>query len=68
VTSGNEPWRAVDAPFTTPDEWDPIPGTCSRCGRRAFLGETRSWHDGPPCRARRTDKLTQPVPAEFIPD
>ncbi|MEV8324524.1 hypothetical protein [Kitasatospora sp. NPDC056731] len=60
-------WRAIDAPFSA-GSWDPIPGTCSRCGRPAWLGESHWWHDGPPCRARRTDHITAPVTAEFIPD
>ena len=64
----DHPQRALDAPFTPPADWDPIPGTCSRCGGRAWLGETRWWHDGPTCRARPTGRITQPVPAEFIPD
>jgi hypothetical protein len=68
VTMTADPqWRAVDAPFTTADEWDAIPGTCSRCRQPAALGERRWWHLGPPCRARRSDQLTQPVPADFIP-
>jgi hypothetical protein len=61
-------WRALDAPFADPAEWEPTPGTCSRCGRRAWLGERRWWHDGPTCRARRVDHITAPVPAEFVPD
>lgn len=58
----DDPRRAVDAPFTTPDAWpDPIPGRCSRCGHDAWLGETHWWHDDTPCPARgRT--------AQFIPD
>lgn len=56
----DHPQRSLDAPFSVPDEWDPIPGHCSRCGGRAYLGETRWWHEGPACPARgRT--------AEFIP-
>lgn len=60
--SSPEHWRALDAPFTPPDEWQPIPGTCTRCGQPAWLGERRWWHDGPPCPAgyRRG--------AEFQPD
>ena len=53
--------RALDAPFTTPDEWDPIPGTCTRCGADAWLGERRWWHDKEPCPSRG-------MPAEFLPD
>lgn len=60
--------RAIDAPFTAPTEWQPIPGTCSRCGQPSWLGETRWWHDGPTCRARPADRPTAPVPAEFIPN
>jgi len=57
----DDPHRALDAPFTPPDEWDPIPGTCSRCGAKAELGETKWWHIDQPCQARgRT--------AEFLPD
>lgn len=54
-------WHAVDAPFTPLNDWDPIPGACSRCGQPARLGERRWWHDGAPCASRgRT--------AEFLPD
>lgn len=54
-------WRALDAPFTQRAEWQPIPGTCSRCGARAWLGETKWWHtNGRTCPSRR--------PAEFLPD
>lgn len=52
-------WRALDAPFALND-WDPIPGTCSRCGRAAWLGETRWWHDLEPCASRGQG-------AEFVP-
>ena len=52
-------WRAVDAPFALND-WEPLPGRCSRCGKPAWLGETRWWHDGEPCRSTR--------PAEFLSD
>ncbi|MEU8920314.1 hypothetical protein AB0D10_05160 [Kitasatospora sp. NPDC048545] len=62
------PQRALDAPFTLPAAWTPIPGTCSRCGARAWLGEQRWWHQGPTCRARPTNRVTAPVTAEFIPD
>lgn len=54
-------WHAVDAPFTPLNDWDPIPGHCSRCGGRAWLGQTRWWHDGPVCPSRG-------MPAEFLPD
>ncbi|MFD0405605.1 hypothetical protein [Kitasatospora sp. NPDC127116] len=60
-------WRALDAPFN-PGAWKPIPGTCSRCRRPAWLGELRWWHEGATCRARHTDRITAPVAAEFIPD
>ena len=45
-------WRALDAPFALLGDWDPIPGCCSRCGERAWLGETRWWHDLVPCPPR----------------
>jgi hypothetical protein len=57
----DEPERALDAPFTIPDEWAPIPGRCSRCGGDAELGETKWWHLGGPCPARGRV-------AEFLPD
>lgn len=54
-------WRALDAPFSRREEWHPVGGTCSRCGARCWLGETRWWHaSGNVCPARR--------PAEFLPD
>ncbi|MFC1418583.1 hypothetical protein [Streptacidiphilus cavernicola] len=57
----DDAWRAIDAPFRPRDDWQPIPGACSRCGERAWLGETRWWHHtGRACPSRR--------PAEFIPD
>jgi hypothetical protein len=67
VTVEPDHWRALDAPFASPDAWNPIPGVCSRCGQPAWLGERRWWHDGPTCRARHTDRITAPVTAEFIP-
>jgi hypothetical protein len=68
VTMTADPqWRALDAPFAPAGEWDPIPGTCSRCGQSAALGERRWWHLGPPCQAKRADRLTAPRTAEFIP-
>jgi hypothetical protein len=63
--TADHPHRALDAPFAQPAEWKPIPGTCSRCGQRAWLGERRWWHQGPTCRPAST---IRPVPAEFIPD
>lgn len=54
-------WHALDAPFTPFGDWDPIPGTCSRCGQPAWLGERRWWHDGESCPSRGR-------PAEFVPD
>lgn len=55
-------WRALDAPFALLGDWDPIPGTCSRCGARAWLGETRWWHDGTACpsRGRRAEFVPEP--------
>lgn len=54
-------WRSLDAPFTLRDDWDPIPGTCSRCGAKAWLGITKWWHDdGKVCPSRK--------PADFLPD
>jgi hypothetical protein len=55
-----EYWRTLDAPFTEPDDWQPIPGTCSRCGQPAYLGTRRWWHLGTVCPPKR--------PADFIPD
>lgn len=57
----DEPERALDAPFTVPDDWAPIPGRCSRCGGDAELGETSWWHLDEPCPARGRV-------AEFLPD
>ena len=54
-------WHSLDAPFTVLPDWDPIPGTCSRCNGRAWLGESRWWHDGQPCPARGRI-------ADFLPD
>jgi hypothetical protein len=54
-------WHAIDAPFIPLGDWDPIPGTCSRCGERAWLGETRWWHVLQPCPSRGR-------PADFVPD
>lgn len=57
----DDAWRSLDAPFTVRSEWQPIPGTCSRCGARAWLGVTKWWHaDGKTCPSRK--------PAEFLPD
>lgn len=54
-------WRSLDAPFTLRAEWSPIPGTCSRCGAAAWLGESKWWHaSGKTCPSKR--------PAEFLPD
>lgn len=53
-------WRAIDAPFALND-WEPLPGRCSRCGQPAWLGERRWWHDGEPCPSRGRG-------AEFLPD
>ena len=58
----DSPERALDAPFRHPDEYPPpIPGTCSRCGQPALLGETRWWHIGAVCAARGRK-------AQFIPE
>lgn len=57
----DDPARALHAPFTLPENFDPIPGHCSRCGGPALCDEGRWWHDGPSCRANG------PV-AEFVPD
>lgn len=56
----DDPARALHSPFTLPDDWDPIPGTCSRCGRDAWCDEGRWWHDGDACPPTRA--------AEFLPD
>ena len=61
LTLYDDPHRALDAPFTLPDDWDPIPGTCTRCGADAWLGEKRWWHNGPACESRGRG-------AEFLPD
>lgn len=55
-------FRHVVAPFTVPDDWDPIYGTCSRCGGPAVLIETGWHHDGHACDPRRAEA------AQFIPD
>lgn len=60
-------WRALDAPFLPEPHWAPVPGTCSRCGQDAALGETRWWHLDTPCRARHHNGPTIPTAAEFIP-
>lgn len=57
----DDSWRALDAPFSQRAEWHPIAGTCSRCGARAWLGETKWWHaSGRTCPSRKA--------AEFLPD
>jgi hypothetical protein len=61
LTQHDDPHRALDAPFTPPDEWDTIPGRCSRCGQPAELGETKWWHVGETCPSRGR-------PSEFHPD
>ena len=61
MTQHDEPARALDAPFALPDDWDPIPSTCSRCGGDAWLGETKWWHDKETCAGRGPT-------AEFQPD
>jgi hypothetical protein len=57
----DDAWRTLDAPFRTRAEWHPVPGTCSRCGGRAWLGETKWWHVKGHCPARGPG-------AEFLPD
>lgn len=54
-------WHALDAPFTTWERWQPVPGTCSRCHQSAEHGLTRWWHVGTPCPSRGR-------PADFVPD
>lgn len=58
----DDPARALHSPFILPDDWDPIPGTCSRCGNPALLIESGWHHDGRGCDPRRAGR------AEFIPD
>ena len=58
----DDPNRAIHAPFCLPDDWDPIYGTCSRCGNPALLVETGWHHDGKGCDPRKAGT------AEFIPD
>jgi hypothetical protein len=58
----DDPARALIAPFTLPQDWDPIPGTCSRCHRPALLTETGWHHDGHGCDPRKAGA------ARFIPD
>lgn len=58
----DDPRRAVHSPFTPIDQWDPIFGTCSRCGRPAVLIETGWHHDGAGCDPRKAEA------AQFIPD
>jgi hypothetical protein len=57
----DDPWRALDAPFTPDDDWQPVPGTCSRCGQPAYLGISRWWHLGAVCPSRGRA-------ADFLPD
>jgi hypothetical protein len=57
----DDAWRTLDAPFLPREEWHPIAGTCSRCGGRAWLGETRWWHVQGHCPSRGPE-------AEFLPD
>lgn len=54
--------RAFREPFRLPDDWNPIPGRCSRCGNPALLVEDRWWHDASACDPRKA------AAAEFIPD
>lgn len=58
----DDPARALHSPFTLAEDWDPIPGTCSRCGGPALLIESGWHHDGRGCDPRRA------MAAEFIPD
>lgn len=58
----DDPMRALVAPFTPAPDWDPIYGSCSRCGADAVLIETGWHHDGVGCDPRKA------VAAEFIPD
>ncbi len=56
------PFRALVAPFTVPDDFDPIFGSCSRCGGDAILIESGWHHDGKGCDPHRAEA------AQFIPD
>ncbi|MHA6764705.1 hypothetical protein [Streptacidiphilus sp. PAMC 29251] len=58
----DDPARALIAPFTLPQDWNPTYGTCSRCGRDAVQTDTGWHHDGRGCDPRRA------AAAEFIPD
>ena len=58
----DDPMRALVAPFTPAPDWDPIYGSCSRCGADAVLIETGWHHDGVSCDPRRAEA------AQFIPD
>jgi hypothetical protein len=58
----DDPWRAVVSPFKIPDDFDPIPGRCSRCQGEAWCDEGKWWHDGLSCAPRYG------AVAEFIPD
>jgi hypothetical protein len=58
-TADPDAWQALDAPFTPYEDWQPAPGTCSRCGAPAERGLTRWWHLDTPCPARgRTAHFT----------
>lgn len=52
MTDPCDRWRALDDPFGLDEDWQPIPGTCSRCGQPAALGTRRWWHLDAPCPAR----------------
>ena len=58
----DDPMRALVAPFTVPADWDPVYGSCSRCGADAVLIESGWHHDGVGCDPRKA------AAAEFIPD
>lgn len=48
-------WRILDTPTHTA-----IPGTCTRCGGRAWHGQYRWWH--------QTGCVDRRPGAEFVPD
>ena len=62
MTEPDDSMRALVAPFTPLPDWDPVYGSCSRCGADAVQVESGWHHDGVGCDPRKASA------AKFIPD